>query len=106
MKLSIQTAVTAGILSFLTANHCSAATVNGWLDWRGPEQNGVSRETGLPDQIDPTKPLWTADFPGSSTAVVANGRVYIMGYLGDGPDMQEGVICFDAESGKELWRHL
>ena len=25
----------------------------GWYQWRGPEENGVSRETGLPDTWDP-----------------------------------------------------
>jgi outer membrane protein assembly factor BamB len=29
-----------------------------------------------------------------------------MGYLGEGPDMQEGVACFDAETGKKLWQQL
>jgi outer membrane protein assembly factor BamB len=29
-----------------------------------------------------------------------------MGYLGDGPDLQEGVACFDAENGKKLWERL
>src|SRR5688572_2547729 len=80
-----------------------AAPVQGWLAWRGPEQTGVSREKNLPDKIDAAKPLWTADYPGQSTAVVANGKVYIMGYLGDDPDLQEGVACFDAETGKMLW---
>src|SRR5262245_19262298 len=82
---------------------CTAAPVTGWLSWRGPEQTGMSRETGLPDKIDPKKPLWVADFPGQSTPVVSNGKLYIMGYLGDGPDLQEGVACFDAETGKKLW---
>src|SRR5437868_15204082 len=81
----------------------TAAPVHGWLSWRGPQQNGVSLEKNLPDQIDATKPLWVADFPGQSTAVVANGRLYIMGYLGEGPDLQEGIACFDAETGKQLW---
>jgi outer membrane protein assembly factor BamB len=106
MKLFIRTAAVLGIVSLFTLNSHAAAPVSGWLDWRGPEQDGSSQETGLPDQVDPAKALWTADFPGASTAVVANGRVYIMGYLGEGPDLQEGVTCFDAETGKELWRHL
>ncbi len=80
-----------------------AAPVRGWLAWRGPLQNGSSLEKGLPDKLDGSHPLWVADFPGQSTAVVANGKVYIMGYQGDGPDLQEGVACFDAESGKKLW---
>jgi outer membrane protein assembly factor BamB len=83
-----------------------AAPVHGWLAWRGPEQCGVSRETGLPDKVDPGHPLWIADFPGQSTPVIANGKLYIMGYLGEGPDMQEGVACFDAESGQKLWQQL
>lgn len=91
------------LLSQLTAPH---AAVSGWLNSRGPEQNGTSRETGLPEKIDPAQALWTADFPGASTATVADGRLYIMGYRGDGPDLQEGVACFDAESGKLLWEHL
>ena len=105
MKLSLRT-VGAFVTSLLFLSTSSHAAVSGWLNWRGPEQLGLSRETGLPDKIDPAQPLWTADFPGASTAAVADGRVYIMGYRGDGADMQEGLACFDAESGKLLWEHL
>jgi outer membrane protein assembly factor BamB len=84
----------------------AATSVRGWLAWRGPEQCGVSRETGLPDRIDPQHPLWRAEFPGQSTPVIANGRLYIMGYLGEGPDLQEGVACFNAETGQKLWQQL
>lgn len=83
-----------------------AEPVQGWLNWRGPDQNGASQETGLPDKVDPNLPLWRADFPGQSTPVIANGRLYIMGYLGEGPDLQEGVACFDAETGRKLWQQL
>lgn len=84
------------------------APINGWLAWRGPDQTGMSRETGLPDKVDPKNPLWLADFPGQSTPVIANGRLYIMGYIGEAidPDLQEGVACFDAETGKKLWQQL
>jgi len=84
----------------------AAAGVHGWLDWRGPYQTGVSAEKGLPDKLDAQHPLWTANFPGQSAPVIANGKLYIMGYLGEGPDLQEGVACFDASSGKMLWKHL
>jgi outer membrane protein assembly factor BamB len=79
------------------------APVKGWLAWRGPHQTGYSLEKGLPDKIDGAQPLWTADYPGQSTPVIANGKVYIMGYLGDGPDLQEGIGCFDEETGKMIW---
>ncbi|MDR3404844.1 MAG: PQQ-binding-like beta-propeller repeat protein [Chthoniobacter sp.] len=78
----------------------------GWFDWRGPLQTGVSLEKGLPDKVDAKSPLWTADFPGQSAPVIANGKLYIMGYLGEGPDLQEGLACFDAETGKMLWKQL
>jgi len=80
--------------------------VRGWLSWRGPEQTGVSRETGLPSKVSAADALWTADFPGQSACVVANGKLYAMGYRGQGADLQEGVACFEAETGKKEWEHL
>jgi outer membrane protein assembly factor BamB len=84
----------------------SAAGVPGWFNWRGPAQNGTSPETGLPDKVDAKKPLWTADFPGQSAPVIAGGRLYINGYVGEGANLREGVSCFDADTGKLIWRHL
>jgi outer membrane protein assembly factor BamB len=86
----------------------ATAGVRGWLSWRGPDQNGCSQETGLPDQIvlNGSNHLWTAAFPGKSTPVIADGRLYILGYLGEGPDLQEGIACFDAETGQRLWQRL
>ena len=99
-RFAVSCAVAALVLNF-TSIH--AAPVSGWLAWRGPEQCGVSRETGLPDRIIASNALWVADYPGQSTPVIANGKAYILGYLGDGPDLQEGIGCFDAETGKQVW---
>lgn len=93
-------------LALAAASSCLAEPVRGWLSWRGPEQVGISRETGLPEKLALTDALWVADFPGQSTPVIANGRLFIMGYLGEGADLQEGVACFDAETGKKLWQRL
>ncbi len=100
MKLSKWTLLFAIMLAALPAR---AAEVRGWLNWRGPNQNGASLEKGLPEKIDPQHPLWVADFPGQSTSVIGNGKLYVVGYLGEGADLQEGVTCFDAETGKKLW---
>src|SRR5258706_12501559 len=91
-----------GAVAVLAATVASGAPVRGWLSWRGPQQSGVSLERNLPDKIDVKEALWRADFPGRSTPVVANGKLYIMGYLGEGADLQEGITCFDAETGKVL----
>lgn len=88
------------------AKPAAAAGVQGWLDWRGPLQTGVTLEKGLPTKIDAKKALWTADLPGQSSPVIANGRLYIMGYEGDAENLQEGISAFDAETGKLLWKHL
>ncbi|MHB1307664.1 MAG: PQQ-binding-like beta-propeller repeat protein [Limisphaerales bacterium] len=89
----------------LTGGSALAAPVQGWLAWRGPEQSGVSRETGLPAVIQSKdEALWAVDFAGKSTPVIADGRLFILGYQGEGSDLQEGVGCFDAETGKFLWK--
>ncbi len=80
----------------------------GWLSWRGPEQSGVSRERGLPERIGSVEEaLWTAEFPGGSTPVIADGRLYVVGHLGgDEGELQEGLGCFDAGTGELLWRRM
>src|SRR5688572_25406537 len=105
MKSKLNSGALALLLASAVAfpTQLQAEPVRGWLAWRGPEQTGMSRETGLPDKVDPKNPLWRAEFPGASTPVIANGKLYIMGYLGDGADLQEGIACFDAETGKQLW---
>jgi outer membrane protein assembly factor BamB len=74
-----------------------------WPQWRGPNRDGVSTETGLltPWPEDGPKVLWnkpTGD--GYSSMAVARGRVFTM--VQDGED--EAVVCWDAETGAERWR--
>jgi outer membrane protein assembly factor BamB len=85
-----------------------SGAVAGWLDWRGPGQNGCSTETGLPDRVavENGNLLWDTDFPGKGAPVVADGRLYVTGYVGTGPELQEGIACYDADTGRLLWRHL
>ncbi len=111
LAMKLTTWIAAGLFALLFSAarpvpSAHAAPARGWLDWRGPQQNGTSLETGLPETVEPEHPLWRADIPGQSTPVIADGKLYIMGYLGEGADLQEGVICFDAETGRELWRRL
>ena len=81
------------------------AKVDGWLTWRGPHQNGFSDEKGLPEKWSPAGEnlLWSRELSGQSTSVIANGKLYILGFVGDGTDLQEGLFCMDAETGKPLW---
>jgi outer membrane protein assembly factor BamB len=98
-------------LSLLALCLCvSAAQASDWAYWRGPEQNGVSREKDLPAKfgLDPSDPgsnlLWKAPYGGRSTPIVLNGRVYVNNQVGEGVKEQERVMCFDADTGKVLWQ--
>ncbi len=85
----------------------ASADVRGWLDWRGPQQDGTSLEKGLPDkwQLGGTNDLWHIDISGGGTPVIANGKLFALGYQGEGPDLQEVLFCADADTGKMLWQH-
>jgi len=78
-----------------------------WPSWRGPSQNGASPETGLISSWSTTGEnfIWKAEFIGRSTPIIMNGRVYVIGRVGEGLKRQEQVACFDAQSGKMLWEH-
>lgn len=79
--------------------------VEGWLRWRGPLQAGVSLEVGLPDQIQARDAAWTFPMAGRGTPVIAGGRVFAMGYEGEGPELQEVLFALDERTGELLWRH-
>jgi outer membrane protein assembly factor BamB len=74
-----------------------------WPQWRGPNRDGVSTETGLLKDWPTNGPalLWTARGLGrgySSVSVVGD-RIYTMG---DGPDAGR-VLALERSSGKVVW---
>ena len=92
------------IVSLLVPTLASASE---WAHWRGPNQNGVSPETDLIDSwsVEGENVAWRADFVGRSTAAVFDGRACAIGREGEGVFRQEIVVCWDAETGDELWKH-
>jgi outer membrane protein assembly factor BamB len=75
-----------------------------WPQWRGPYRDGLSRETGLlkewPKDLAKLKVWEQPTGVGYSALAVAAGRAYTI--VQDRDD--EAVVCWDAETGKELWR--
>ncbi|MDC0274469.1 PQQ-binding-like beta-propeller repeat protein, partial [Planctomycetaceae bacterium] len=80
-----------------------------WPFWRGPEQNGISREKNLSDSINPKSDSlkWAKPELGSrSTPIVMNGKLYVIKNKNQGTDLEiEQVICADAETGDILWQN-
>ena len=74
-----------------------------WPQWRGPQRDDISSETGLlqswPD--DGPKKLWSSDDCGlgySGPAIVGD-RLYILGAR----DSEEMLLCLDVITGEEIW---
>lgn len=81
-----------------------------WPYWRGPEMNGVSRETGLVDKWSPSgdNVLWKSEeLGGRSTPIVMRGKLYTLTRHHPGtPTEAEKVVCVDAATGKKIWENV
>ena len=81
----------------------SANNAANWPQWRGPNRDGISKETGLLKQWPAEGPplVWKAAGAGRgySSFSVAGGKLLTMGLRGE----REFVIAFDVATGKEAW---
>src|SRR5262245_43578461 len=79
------------------------ASADDWPQWRGPNRDGVSKETGLLKEWpkDGPKLLWSAKDLGTgySTPSVAGGKVFLI----SSRDKEEFCQAFDAKTGAKLW---
>ena len=86
-----------------------------WPQWRGCNRDGFSAETGLRSEWSKDGPpvLWRRTIGrGFSSLAVAKGCIYTMAEEANekqkGPSdpdsVCELVLCFDADTGRELWR--
>ena len=86
----------------LAATAPTAAGGN-WPQWRGPNRDGISTETGLLATWPAAGPpiVWTAKGLGAgfSSVAVVGGRIFTMGDRRDG----QYVIALNEENGTELW---
>jgi outer membrane protein assembly factor BamB len=88
--------------SFVTAAEEDAG-YGWWPQWRGPNRDAVSTDTGLLDDWEKTPPklLWMADGLGSGYANISlvGERIYTTGDLKDG----QAVIALNAADGSIVW---
>lgn len=77
-----------------------------WGQWRGPNFNGSSPETGLPAKWSKTEGIaWTLDMPGpaASTPIVWGDKVFISTVDDSTKSLHAWAI--DRKSGKIAWQH-
>ncbi len=83
---------------------CMAQWARGadWPQWRGPDRDGVSAETGWFKEGATARVVWEASVgAGYSAVAIRGGRLYTAGNR----ENRDEVVCLDAASGKQVWKH-
>ena len=86
-----------------------------WPQWRGPQRDAISTETGLLKQWPKGGPplLWDSNKvnggksvgTGIASLAIVQGKIYTMGdHFTDGKSGDEFVYCLNADNGKEIWK--
>lgn len=93
------------VLSALVSISRFAETAD-WPNWRGPDYNGISKET-IPAKLPDTLPVkWKAAVGiGFSTVSVVGEQVLTMGNRKIGEVETDTIWCLDATTGGVLWEH-
>jgi outer membrane protein assembly factor BamB len=108
LKKSIVVATMAvGLAVSLFAQGPRRVALGDWPDARGPNRDGTSAETGLPDKwaLGGDGMLWRVPYGGRSAPVVVGNRVYVQNPAGRGTALQERIMALDADSGKVVWEY-
>jgi len=90
------------LVTLLLVSLAVGAAADDWPNWRGPTHDGISLEKDWkPQALSDAKVLWRANVGvGHSSFAVADGKVYTMGNARN----RDQVFCFDAATGKEVWK--
>lgn len=79
-----------------------------WLQWRGPNGNGVAATGEQPPTVwSPTKNvLWKTNLPGRghSSPIVVGDRIILT--TADESQQQQAVLCLDRNTGQPLWTQV
>jgi len=81
----------------------STAWAADWPNYRGPNYNGISTETGFSASWPESGPkvLWKHSIGiGFASMSVSSGKVYATGNIDD----NDFLYCFDAATGREIWK--
>ena len=96
---------------FVVAVVANSAAADDWPQWGGPRRDLVWRETGIVESLPAVDSatgmlprVWTAKIgSGYAGPAVADGQVFVTDRIAD--ENLERVLCFDAATGEEIWKH-
>jgi len=93
----------AALTAWTLAGLAAVASADNWPQWRGPDLNGVSRETGLPVKWSPSENVaWKLALPAwsGSTPIIWKDRIFLN--VADGDNLE--LWCVDRAKGALLWK--
>ncbi len=101
--MSVRSIVMLGWLVAVHIVSTTSARADNWPQWRGPKNDGISTEHGLPAKWSKTLNVaWRTPLPGraGATPCVWGDRIYLTSNEGD--DLV--VLCIAAEDGAIKWK--
>ena len=76
-----------------------SALADDWPVWRGPNQDGISKEKGIKPS---TKIAWKKNVgEGYSAVTVCDGKLLTAGHKGG----KDTIYCLDPATGREIWKY-
>lgn len=75
-----------------------------WAGWLGPLGDGTTPESNWQPEFE--DPCWKSKIGlGFSAVSVSDGKLYAMGHDGKKNGGKETIFCFDARSGRSVWKN-
>jgi outer membrane protein assembly factor BamB len=106
-KIALLTALVLSVGISAGAQGQRRIALGDWPEMRGPQRDGISRETGLIDRwtMNGENFLWRVPYGGRSAPIVMGNRIYVQNPSSRGTDLQERVMALDADTGKVIWEY-
>ena len=75
-----------------------------WTQFRGPQGNGVSSETGLPTTLSEKNLKWTVELPGRGlSGVLVLGENVLITCSSGVTQNRLHILCLNAKNGSQKW---
>ena len=103
VKIGLVGTAVAGMLTLAAGQSRGPAVGGDWPGWRGPNRDGISKESGLlktwPEGGPPLAWKVSGVGEGFSSLAIAGGKIFSMGDRGD----EQFVTALNLADGKQVW---